>query len=124
MIAGGTIGRTLAYHGADVLNIWRPNDSELEAFAWDAQVGMRSTILDDSKEDRTRFDQLLSKADIFFANKRPGFLKLHGLDAEELCARKPGLTRLRDPGTRCLCPLPPAPGRRRTLEGIGRAARR
>jgi crotonobetainyl-CoA:carnitine CoA-transferase CaiB-like acyl-CoA transferase len=91
VIAGGTIGRTLAYYGADVLNIWRPNDSELEAFAWDAQVGMRSTILDNSKEDRTRFDQLLSKADVFFANKRPGFLKLHGLEAEELCARKPGL---------------------------------
>jgi hypothetical protein len=91
VIAGGTIGRTLAYHGADVLNIWRPNDSEIELFAWDAQVGMRSTILDDSKEDRARFDQLLSKSDVFFANKRPGFLKLHGLEAEELCARKPGL---------------------------------
>ena len=91
VIAGGTIGRDLAYYGADVLNIWRPNDSEIEAFAWDVQVGMRSTILDDSQEDRARFDQLLSKADVFFANKRPGFLKLHGLEAEELCARKPGL---------------------------------
>jgi crotonobetainyl-CoA:carnitine CoA-transferase CaiB-like acyl-CoA transferase len=91
VIAGGAIGRDLAYYGADVLNIWRPNDSEMESFAWDVQVGMRSTILDDSKEDRARFDQLLSKADVFFANKRPGFLELHGLDAEELCSRKPGL---------------------------------
>jgi crotonobetainyl-CoA:carnitine CoA-transferase CaiB-like acyl-CoA transferase len=91
VIAGGTIGRDLAYYGADVLNIWRPGDSELELFAWGSQVGMRSTILDDSQEDRARFDQLLSKADVFFANKRPGFLKLHGLEAEELCARKPGL---------------------------------
>jgi crotonobetainyl-CoA:carnitine CoA-transferase CaiB-like acyl-CoA transferase len=91
VIAGAAIGRDLAYYGADVLNIWRPNDSEIEAFAWDVQVGMRSTILDDSKEDRARFDQLLSKADVFFANKRPGFLKLHGMEAEELCARKPGL---------------------------------
>ena len=91
VIAGAAIGRDLAYYGADVLNVWRPNDSEIEAFAWDVQVGMRSTILDDSKEDRARFDQLLSKADVFFANKRPGFLKLHGLEAEDLCARKPGL---------------------------------
>jgi crotonobetainyl-CoA:carnitine CoA-transferase CaiB-like acyl-CoA transferase len=91
VIAGAAIGRDLAYYGADVLNIWRPNDSEIEAFAWDVQVGMRSTILDDSKEDRARFDQLLSKADVYFANKRPGFLKLHGLEAEDLCARKPGL---------------------------------
>ena len=91
VIAGGAIGRDLALYGADVLNIWRPHDSELEGFFWDAQVGMRSTILDDSKEDRARFNHLLQDADVFFANKRPGFLKNHGLDAEELCARKPGL---------------------------------
>ena len=91
VIAGAAIGRDLAYYGADVLNVWRPNDSEIEGFAWDAQVGMRSTILDDSKEDRARFDQLLSRADVFFANKRPGFLKQHGLEAEDLCARTPGL---------------------------------
>src|SRR5207342_332728 len=75
VIAGGAIGRDMALYGADVLNIWRPRDSEIEAFAWDVQVGMRSTILDDSKEDRARFNQLLQDADVFFANKRPGFLK-------------------------------------------------
>src|SRR5216684_1789962 len=84
VIAGAGIGRDMALYGADVLNIWRPRDSEIEAFAWDVQVGMRSTILDDAKEDRTRFDQLLQDADVFFANKRPGFLKKHGLDAESL----------------------------------------
>jgi crotonobetainyl-CoA:carnitine CoA-transferase CaiB-like acyl-CoA transferase len=52
---------------------------------------MRSTILDSSKEDRAKLECLLKEADVFFANKRPGFLKSHGLDAEELCARKPGL---------------------------------
>src|ERR1700747_2722872 len=52
---------------------------------------MRSTILDDSKEDRARFNQLLQGADVFFANKRPRFLKKHGLDAEALCEEKPGL---------------------------------
>src|SRR5437773_12466107 len=52
---------------------------------------MRSTILDDAKEDREKFNQLLKDADVFFANKRPGFLKQHGLDAESLCAQKPGL---------------------------------
>src|SRR5438105_14151826 len=52
---------------------------------------MRSTILDDAKGDRARFNQLLKDADVFFANKRPGFLKKHGLDAETLCAQKPGL---------------------------------
>ena len=91
VIAGGAMGRDMALYGADVLNIWRPRDSEIEAFAWDVQVGMRSTILDDSKEDRARFNQLLQDADVFFANKRPGFLKKRDLDAEVLCAQKPGL---------------------------------
>src|SRR5256886_2337450 len=91
VIAGAALGRDMALYGADVLNIWRPRDSEIEAFAWDVQVGMRSTILDDSKEDRARFNQLLKDADVFFANKRPGFLKKHDLDADALCQRKPGL---------------------------------
>jgi crotonobetainyl-CoA:carnitine CoA-transferase CaiB-like acyl-CoA transferase len=91
VIAGAAMGRDMALYGADVLNIWRPRDSEIESFAWDVQVGMRSTILDDAKEDRARFNQLLKDADVFFANKRPGFLKKHGLDAESLCAQKPGL---------------------------------
>ena len=85
------MGRDMALYGADVLNIWRPRDSEVEAFAWDVQVGMRSTILDDSKEDRARFNQLLQDADVFFANKRPGFLEKHELDADALCKQKPGL---------------------------------
>jgi crotonobetainyl-CoA:carnitine CoA-transferase CaiB-like acyl-CoA transferase len=91
VIAGGGTGRDLAYYGADVLNFWRPDDSEIEAFAWDVQVGMRQTILDHSKEDRSKLDRLLTDADVFFANKRPGYLESNGLDAEELSAKKPGL---------------------------------
>jgi crotonobetainyl-CoA:carnitine CoA-transferase CaiB-like acyl-CoA transferase len=91
VIAGAAIGRDLAFYGADVLNIWRPNDTDVEAFFWDVQVGMRSTILDYSKEDGVKFDALLEDADVFFANKRPGYLKSHGLNAEQLCATKPGL---------------------------------
>src|SRR5262245_45995325 len=91
VIAGAGMGRDLACYGADVLNIWRPADTEIEQFTWDVQVGMRSTILDSSKEDRAKFDHLLKDADVFFANKRPGYLERHGLEAEELCAKKPGL---------------------------------
>jgi crotonobetainyl-CoA:carnitine CoA-transferase CaiB-like acyl-CoA transferase len=91
VIAGAALGRDMSLYGADVLNVWRPRDSEIESFAWDVQVGMRSTVLGDSKEDRARLNQLIQKADVFFANKRPGFLKKHGLDAESLCAQKPGL---------------------------------
>lgn len=95
VIAGAALGRDLALHGADVLNVWRSHDSEIEPFAWDVQVGMRSTLLDDTPDDRAAFDRLLKQADIFFANKRPGWLEHHGLDAQELCARKPGLIHAR-----------------------------
>src|SRR5215472_8596476 len=91
VIAGAGMGRDLACYGADVLNIWRPDDTEIEAFTWDVQVGMRSTILDYSREDRAKFDQLLKDADVFFANRRPGYLERNGLDAEALCAKRPGL---------------------------------
>jgi len=91
VIAGAGMGRDLAYYGADVLNIWRPNDTEVEGFVWDVQIGMRSTILDGSKEDRAKFDHLLKDADVFFSNRRPGYLEKYGLTAEELSAKKPGL---------------------------------
>jgi crotonobetainyl-CoA:carnitine CoA-transferase CaiB-like acyl-CoA transferase len=91
VIAGAGMGRDLAYYGADVLNVWRPNDTEVEGFIWDAQVGMRSTVLDGSKEDRAKFDRLLKNADVFFSNRRPGYLEKYGLTAEELAEKKPGL---------------------------------
>lgn len=91
VIAGAGIGRDLASYGADVLNIWRPDSMEVEGFALDVQVGMRSTVLGKSKEDRAKLDNLLKDADIFFANKRPGYLTSNCLDAEQLSARKPGL---------------------------------
>ncbi|TCI11361.1 carnitine dehydratase [Dyella soli] len=94
VIAGAAIGRDLAQYGADVLNIWRPNDTEKDAFFLDVQVGMRSTVLGDDPEDRKAFDKLLQTTDVFFANKRPGFLAAHGLDAEELCAKRPGLVHV------------------------------
>jgi crotonobetainyl-CoA:carnitine CoA-transferase CaiB-like acyl-CoA transferase len=91
VIAGASMGRDLALHGADVLNIWRPDDTEIDGFVWDVQVGMRSTILDTTPQDRAKFDDLLRTADVFFVNRRPGYLERHGLDAETLCAKKPGL---------------------------------
>lgn len=91
VIAGAAIGRDLAYYGADVLNIWRPDETEFDSFAWDVQVGMRSTILDHSNEDRAKFDRLLKDADVFFGNRRPGYFEKYGLTAEELSHKKPGL---------------------------------
>jgi crotonobetainyl-CoA:carnitine CoA-transferase CaiB-like acyl-CoA transferase len=91
VIAGAGIGRDLASFGADVLNIWRPDDVEVDEFYWDTQVGMRSAYLGESGPDRTRFDQLLADADVFFSSRHPGYLAQDGLTAEELSAKRPGL---------------------------------
>ncbi|MFE2092891.1 CoA transferase [Streptomyces sp. NPDC002596] len=91
VIAGAGIGRDLASFGADVLNVWRPDDVEEESFYWDTQVGMRSAYLGERDPDRERFYQLLADADVFFSNRHPGYLAQQGLAAEELCVRYPGL---------------------------------
>ncbi|WP_454691230.1 CoA transferase [Achromobacter aloeverae] len=93
VIAGSGIGRALALHGADVLNIWRPSDYEHKLFHYTANIGMRSAMLDTgaNPEHRARFDKLLAGADVFFSNRRNGFLQRHGLSAEELGNKYPGL---------------------------------
>ncbi|MBV8192047.1 MAG: hypothetical protein JO339_32755 [Alphaproteobacteria bacterium] len=41
VIAGAANGRDLAHFRADVLTIWRPRDTDVEAFIWDAQARIR-----------------------------------------------------------------------------------
>jgi crotonobetainyl-CoA:carnitine CoA-transferase CaiB-like acyl-CoA transferase len=92
VIAGAGIGRDLALFGADVLNIWQPLDWELDIFYYTSHVGMRSSILDfHEKADLGTFNQLLKDADVFFSNRRPGYLKRYNLTADELCSKRPGL---------------------------------
>ncbi len=92
VIAGSGIGRDLSFFGADVLNIWQPLDWELDIFYRSSHVGMRSSILDfHDKADLEKFNQLMNDADIFFSNRRPGYQERHGLTADELCSKHPGL---------------------------------
>ncbi|MFD7874804.1 CoA transferase, partial [Streptomyces sp. NPDC059766] len=91
VIAGSAMGRDLASFGADVLNVWRPDDVEMEPFYWDTQVGMRSAYLGDSDRDRERLDRLLADADVFFSNRHPGYLAQQGLTATDLSAKHPEL---------------------------------
>ncbi|MEU7335568.1 CoA transferase [Streptomyces sp. NPDC007074] len=92
IIAGAGVGRDLAQHGADVLNVWRPNELEHDATYNTANVGVRSTTLDPyGAEGRARIRELLRGADIFYANRRPGYLEKIGLSAEEAAAVRPGI---------------------------------
>jgi hypothetical protein len=95
VIAGPGLGRGLAYHGADVLNLWTPNDFEMDFNYYSAHVGMRSAIMDFSRlDDMSRFRRLVAGADIFFANRRPGLLEKVGITSGELARLRPGIVQV------------------------------
>lgn len=92
IIAGAGAGRALALHGADVLNLWRPNELEHDVTYRTANVGVRSaTVSPYTPEGLARIHELQAGADVFFANRRPGFLESIGLSEDEAIARRPGL---------------------------------
>lgn len=92
VIAGAGIGRSLAALGADCLNIWRFGDWETDALLATANVGVRSTRINlRADEGRKRFHELLTGADIFYANRRPGLLAELGADLTTAIGVRPGL---------------------------------
>lgn len=91
-VAGPTVGRTLAEHGADVLCATRPNDYEHEFIYVEANVGSRSAYLDlDGSAGQERLSALLSDTDIVVNNHRRGSLEGRGLEPRQLAERHPGL---------------------------------
>ena len=92
IIAGAGLGRALACHGADVLNIWKPNEFEYDATYYSADVGMRSCRIDYRQEDGlNKVKDLLKDADIFFANRRMPAMEKCGLTAEKCAEIRPGI---------------------------------
>ncbi|MFJ4191859.1 CoA transferase [Kitasatospora sp. NPDC089509] len=92
IIAGAGAGRAMALHGADVLNLWRPNELEHDVTYFTTGVGVRSaTVSPYTPEGLALIHGLQAGADVFYANRRPGFLDRIGLSEEEAIARRPGL---------------------------------
>ena len=92
VIAGPSIGRAMALHGADALNVWRPSDVEHTLWHYTSHVGMRSTMLElGNKEGRAKFLELLSKADVFVSNRRKGWRERFQITPEETVEWRPGL---------------------------------
>jgi crotonobetainyl-CoA:carnitine CoA-transferase CaiB-like acyl-CoA transferase len=95
VIAGAGLGRALAYHGADVLNVWRPQDFEMDLTYYTANVGMRSCTLDIAEPGAMAHLQVLARgADVFFSNRRPGYLRKYHLTAEEVAEIRPGIVHV------------------------------
>lgn len=90
VIAGAGLGRSLALHGADVLNLWRPGEGEQETIYASANVGMRSAWLD-PRAHRSRLTELVSGADIFFHNRRPALLEEVEFTPAAAARERPGL---------------------------------
>jgi crotonobetainyl-CoA:carnitine CoA-transferase CaiB-like acyl-CoA transferase len=91
-VAGPTVGRTLAEHGADVLCATRPNDYEHEFIYAEANVGSRSTYIDlDRTTGQQRTADLLATTDVVVNNHRSGSLECRGLEPRQLAERYPGL---------------------------------
>lgn len=92
VIAGPVATRTLALLGADVLRVDSPGLEEDPDSHTDTGMGKRSTLLDlGTAEGRSTFETLLDSADAVVTGYRPGGLDRHGLVAQELIARRPGL---------------------------------
>jgi crotonobetainyl-CoA:carnitine CoA-transferase CaiB-like acyl-CoA transferase len=108
-VAGPTVGRTFAEHGADVLCATRPNDYEHEFIYAEANVGSRSTYVDlDSPTGQERAARLLAAADVVVDNHRLGSLERRGLCPQELAERHPGLVYV---SVNCYGPSGPWAGR-------------
>ena len=92
VIAGAGVGRALALHGADALNLWRPGELEHDITYITANVGVRSATVDPYQADGAqRIRRLLAGADVFYANRRPGYLDRIGASAEEAAQVRPGI---------------------------------
>jgi crotonobetainyl-CoA:carnitine CoA-transferase CaiB-like acyl-CoA transferase len=91
-VAGPSVGRTLAEHGADVLGATRPNDYEHDHIYDEANVGSRSAYVDlETPTGKDRAARLLAETDVVVNNHRLGALEHRGLDPRELADRHPSL---------------------------------
>lgn len=92
IIAGAGLGRALACHGAEVLNVWRLNEFEYDSTYLSADVGMRSCRIEYKEEKgQKQVKELLKGADIFFANRRPKLMEEIGMTAKDCATLRPGI---------------------------------
>lgn len=92
IIAGPVGGRTLAAHGADVLNISSPALPNIPTLLIDTGRGKRSAQLDLNRPcDADTLRQLIAGADVFMQGYRPDGLAERGFSPATLAAARPGI---------------------------------
>ncbi len=92
VIAGPVCGRTLAAHGATVMNITAPHLPSTPTLVIDNGRGKLSAQLDLRAEAaRATLRGLAAEADVFVQGYRPGAIAGHGFGPEQLAAIRPGI---------------------------------
>ena len=92
VIAGPVSGRTMAAHGADVLNISCTRLPSIPALVVDTGRGKRTTAIDlDTPSGVETLRALVGDADIFVQGYRPGGLSARGFSEHALMAQRPGI---------------------------------
>jgi crotonobetainyl-CoA:carnitine CoA-transferase CaiB-like acyl-CoA transferase len=92
VIAGPVCGRSLAAHGADVMNVSSPNVPNLPRLVVDTGRGKLSAHLElREKADNERLKELLAQSDIFVQGYRPGGLAAMGFGPDDAARIRPGI---------------------------------
>lgn len=92
ILAGPVATRTLAAHGADVLQVSARHLPNVEQLVIDTGFGKRSTCLDLRLDrDKNTLKTLLREADVFLQAYRPGALDALGLSAAAIREIRPGI---------------------------------
>jgi hypothetical protein len=85
IIAGPSIGRTLAEYGASVMKITSPDLPDVPFFQVDGNVGKHCCDIDlKSVSGRKTFEELLQSADVILNGYRPGALEKLGYGPQEI----------------------------------------
>ena len=93
VIAGNVMARTMAEHGAEVLQIAHPEEFENEGLMQDPCAGFASSAWLNLKQpdDLRRAYELAADADVFVESYRGHKIASLGLSPEELAVRRPGI---------------------------------
>ena len=92
VVAGPTVGKLLAEHGADVIHCRYPYQDHILGFDIDTSFGKKTTYMDlRNDRDFARAIELVRECDVFVQGFRPGALAAHGFGPEALRQINPRL---------------------------------